>query len=585
MINTERFKSPQWIFIFYIIPTCLLVMIFRFILPGSEAPLMLFSREWRFLQGALEMFNLFPALAFSALVIPFGMVTHEENFQSFSEMFFKRLAVSVITAVAAAVILGLISFLALPMLKNHEENLRFKGRVYNDAKMHARERRDSGEWNEASQFIAICDNIWPENPDLDSLRVEIEINLSALRLRESSQRSSARSSLTREWRVEDASLSGDVPHNAVHALSMAEKALSERRYFDAHWLAGLAGRLAAERSPEVSRAAQLASEAWNMIASLAPNSLEERLYQIYNLKVSGYQAMDSKDFIRAYYIFQELLTLTPDDPDAKNFLAVSEQGAKETAFFIDEMQLSLGEVLTGALFSLPGSSGRAALRLDSLTTSADVSYGTGLNYMAFDLNSRPIAVVKSRFVKILPFTVNNNHYVMLLTHALDRDNEKGSYDSEWLIGTKVPGGILLNVNYEDFLLLSEVRRGIPNMQIDELYNAANKFENAGYVYQVFQAEILNRIGGVIFFLPMAILIIVLGWRYRVKKRPRYLFVIMLPILPVVFHGFVYLYRSVFNTLGIWLVLSMGFGAALTVYIFVLAAALFGSLIALAAQHA
>ncbi|MDR1838616.1 MAG: hypothetical protein LBQ93_03400, partial [Treponema sp.] len=105
-----------------------------------------------------------------------------------------------------------------------------------------------------------------------------------------------------------------------------------------------------------------------------------------------------------------------------------------------------------------------------------------------------------------------------------------------------------------------------------------------YVYQIFQAEILNRLGSALFFLPMAVIAIVLAWRYRPIAKPRYIFVLMLPVLPVVFNGLVFLYRSVLNTLGIWLVLSMGFTPALIVFIAVTAFVFFASLMVLAAQH-
>ena len=55
-------------------------------------------------------------------------------------------------------------------------------------------------------------------------------------------------------------------------------------------------------------------------------------------------------------------------------------------------------------------------------------------------------------------------------------------------------------------------------------------------------------------------------------------------MPVVFNGIAYLYRSVLNTLGIWLILTLGFSMALMVFIVVLSASFVISLIALAAQH-
>jgi hypothetical protein len=322
-----------------------------------------------------------------------------------------------------------------------------------------------------------------------------------------------------------------------------------------------------------------------MISSQAPNQREQRLYEIHNLKLSGYQAMNSGDWIRAYYIFLELLTYTPDDPDAKNFFAASERGAGETAFFIDEMELSLGEILTGAVFSLPDSKGRAVLRFSSLTTSDDIAYGMGFEYMSFDEESRQLASVRSRYAKLLPFMLDGKPQVLVLAHALDRHDKNKFYDSEWLIGNKTAGGILLNISFEDFLLLSNIRRGLSGLELAELFVASDKFNNEGYIKQIFQAEILNRVGAALFFLPAAIFIIIIGWRYRVKERPRYLFAVMLLVLPVIFLGFVFLYRTIINVLGIWLVLNMGFSIALTIYICTMGLLLLISLIALSAQHA
>jgi len=589
-INLEKFRSPQWIFIIYMLVSGLLIMVFRFIHPSSEAPILLYSRNWRLVNGLLELFTWYPALALSALVIPFGFVSQEEDFQSFSNVFFKRLLVSVITAICASVIYAVIFFLALPLVKNNEEDMRFSGELFHLSKLHMRERVSNGEWAEAAQFLAICDNIWSNSPELADLRTEININVDKMQSLENQERYLARTALARDWRNSNtntadlSALSGNQPVNSTQAISMGSAAFNEKRYFDAHWLFTLGERLAVDGSAEAANAARYASNAWNMIASQAPNLREQHLYQIYNLKLSGYQAMNVGDWIRAFYIFQELLTITPDDPDTINFLAASERGAKETAFFIDEMELSLGQILTGALFSLPDNKGRAVIRFSSLTTSDDVAYGMGFEYMSFDENSRPEASVRSRYAKLLPVIINEKDHVLVLTLALDRDNKENYYDSEWLIGNRTPGGILLNISYDELLLLSYIRRGLLRLQVTDLFLAAEISNNYGYVYQIFQAEILNRIGSAMFFLPVSIFIIVLGWRYRVKEKPRYLFILMLPVLPVVFFGFVFLYTSLINTLGIWLVLSMGFGLALTIYIVIMALFLFISLITLSAQH-
>ena len=340
-LNLDKFRTPQFIFFIYVLTASLLIMLYRFIFPGSQPPLLIYASNWRLIQGFLQVFNLFPAVALSALVIPFGLAAFEENYQSFSDLFSRRLVTSVISAIIASVIYCLIFFLALPMVKNHEDSLRFSGELYRLAKGNAEKSRDAGEWFEASQFLAICDRIWLNSPELAALRDEIAINLEEQIFVDREDLNLARSALDREHRrAEYFSLSGDIhPVDSTQALEMSRIAFSEQRYFDAHWLANLGGRLSVRGSVEEANAAQLSSEAWNMIASLEPSHRETRLFELFNLKLSGYQAMHTGEWIRAYYIFQELLTYTPDDPDAVNFLAASEKAAKETAFFIDEMEL------------------------------------------------------------------------------------------------------------------------------------------------------------------------------------------------------------------------------------------------------
>jgi hypothetical protein len=585
-INLDKLRTPQSIFIIYTLSAFLLIMIFRFIFPGSPAPLVIYSRDWRLIHGVIEAFNLFPAIVFSALVIPFGLASYEEHYQSFSEMFFKRLVSSVITVIFAAVVYGIIFFLLFPMAMSYEENMRYSGDMYRLAKKSAMECRDSKEWLEASQFLDLCDHIWYQSPELAALRDEITINLQEDVSGRSEERSRARAALAVDHHIlEIVPLSENQrPVDAVQAITMSREAFNEMRYYDAHWLANLATRLAVRGSVEAIDAARLASEAWNMITSQAPNARESRLYELYNLKLSGYQAMESGEWIRAFYIFQELLTYTPDDPDAKNFFAVSEKNAKETAFFIDEMELSLGENLNGAIFSLSSGDGRAVLRFNSLTISDDAAYGMGFEYMEFDANMSPKASVASRYAKLTPFTLDGKPQILVLIHALNRSDENNDFPGEWLLGSPVTSGIFLDTSFDDFILITDVRRGLTNLRINELFTASRKLENEGYINQIFQAEILNRIGSVMYFLPMAIFVIVIAWRYRAKEKPRYLFVLLLPVLPVVFHGFVFLYRSVINTLGIWLVLSLGFTPALIVFITATAVILFISLVSLSAQH-
>ena len=598
-INKAAFRSPQLIFIFYVSAAALLIMAFRFIFPGEAPPLPLFSRDWRLVRGLLDLLTFFPALALSALVVPFGLAAYEDYYTSFSPKFFQRLMAPVVTAICAAGIYGFVFFLFLPLARDAEEQMRYKGDLYRLAKERAQTHSRAGEWLEASQFIGVCDRIWPNSPELTALRTEIDIRLDASYFEEEDERAAARTELAPERRAEVTSLPGQrQPLDAADAIAQGEAAFSGRRYYDAHWFAMLGERLARAGSPEAVTAGRLAARAWNQIEVQQPSRREERLYSLHRLKQSGYEAMVGGDWIRAFYIFQELVDQTPDDPDALNFLAASERGTKEIAFFIDEMQVSLGEILTGAVFSLPtqsrGGAGRAVLRVSSLSAAPDYAYGIGIEYLSFDARSRPLVRLQAPYAKILPFTLDGRHQVLILMRALDRHDRNLRWEPEWSSGDESgrPEGVprpqdaqlILDVSYETFLLLSKIRQGLPNLQIGELYSAAAIIGTVGYVPQVFEAEVLNRLGTALFFLPMTIIAIIIGWRFRAKTRVRYLFIPLLPILPVVFNGLVHLYRSILNTLGIWLLLSLGFSAALAVYIAVLAVSFIVSLIVLAAQH-
>jgi len=593
-INTDKLRTPPMIFIIYIIAASLLIFLFRFIFPGAEAPLIIYSRTWRTLQGVLEILILYPALALSALVIPFGLAAYEEKYQSFSDVFFKRIASSVITAIFAAILFAVVYFFAHPMAKNYEDNLRFSGELYQIAKKNAFSSAEAGNWYDASRFADTCDHIWFQSEDIKKLRDKITINLERLYFEEREERTLARASLLESRKdAEVFALSeGQDPVDATEAIELCVKAYNDKRFFDAHWLANLAARLAPRGSAQETNAMRLASESWNMITSLAPNQREERLFTLHNIKISGYQAMNAERWIDAYYIFRGLISQTPDDPDVVNFLAVSERNARQTAFFTDEINLTLGETINGSLYSLPvelpgassAAQGRAILRFSALTTSADVSYGMDLEYMKFDSQSNLLESVVSRYAKILPFSSNNKPQVIALIHALDRDHQEKGFEGDWLAGERSAGGILLDVSYDVFLLVTQIRHGLPNLQVNELYQASKNLESTGYIAKIFQAEILNRLGTVLFFLPLAILTIIIAWRYRAKTKPRYLFILLLPILPVVFHSLVFLYQSVFNTLGIWLVITFSFITAFIIFITAFVVLLVISLVSLAAQR-
>ena len=576
-LSKETFSSPLAIFFIYLLASGLAIFGFRFIYPGEAAPLGNLAVSWRLARFLLNYFQLFPALALSALVIPFGFkVRAQEKLNPFSPQFLDSLKMSIISAITGAVLYAVLYFLVLPLIQDYEANLRYQGQLYRQSREQAQEHAARGEWNEAAHFANICVSIWPDDPGFLRLKTEIDIHTEEERF----------SQWVGSGLKAEASESSS-PLDATEALALAEKALLEGRYFDAHWLATLGGRISAKGSVEESTAARLAGMAWSGVNSMAPNENETRAYAVFRLKRSGHEALITGEWIRAYYIFRELLEMSPDDPDAIRYLSLSESELQNAAFFIDEMEMNAGRTLGNAVFSFPQGLARIVMRISSLSVSADTAYGMGLEIMASDRDGNLMWTINAPYAKILPLTLDSGPATAVLMHALDRRDKNISWEGEIEgVGQDSASGtqIALPVTWDNFLLLSKIHRGFSSLSPAELFRAAANLESSGYKPEVFQAELIQRFADTLLILPLGFLAIVIGWRYRALKRPRYMAVPMLGILPLVFNGAIHFCRGGINNLGIWTVVSMGFtGAAISfaVGIFILVVL---SLIILAAQH-
>jgi len=620
----DRYTTPFIAFLLYAAGAFIVVCVFRLIFPGipegfsgdlptttgQAAILDCFRMNWRLSGGVITFIYLFPVFTFSALVIPFGLKEHTEGGyagstfvgkKGFSAVFLKYLTWPIITASAAAVLYGLLFFLALPLAVNARTSMEDRSELYREARKNAEAKYAQGNMAEALHFTGICDKIWQGSKEIEELKAKITDSISP--------KYSGNGVVTEQdqplpiWQ----GLPGN-PVTSADALRLAEEAFKQERYYDANWLAVLTQRLAEPGAAEITAAVTLAARAWEKITGLAPNAEEEQRYSLYHMKRDGFEAMVANDWISAYYIFSDLSALTPDDPDVKHYLENCKSGVSKIAFFLDEMDLAIGNTLTGTIFSLlgplpslvPGKpnelEGRLALRFSSLAVFPDYAYAWGTEAVAADKDGNFRFRLNADYAKLLPASTRDSggetvYKTALLVQALDRNDKNKRHDPLWAsredAEEHASAGIsqlMLNIGYEDFLLLSKMKQGTGLLNLWQLFTAEKKFGVYGYVPEIFRAEILRRLGDAVFFLPMAVLAMVLGWRYRARKKPRYIYVPMMGILPLVFFGAVFFYRNILNNLAIQLSLSMGFTAALICLTAGAALCFILTLILLAAQH-
>ena len=577
MNKKEAIFSPLGIFILYILGSAAAIMTFRFILPGEAVPLARFSTSWRLIRGVVDYLNLFPALALSALVIPYGFrVFVRDTSIAFSPQFLQSLKMPMLTAFSAVALYGVLFTLVLPLAREHEANLRFQGRLYNHAWQLARESARKGEFADTANLLAVCERIWPNNEELARFKADLDIRFDQTR--------SAYTGIRPEL-SSVSGLPGPQPVSVSDALVLAQTALDEERYFDAHWLASLAERLAGDGSPEQILANRLAGLAWTGVNSIAPTATETRAFTVYRLKREGHEALLAEQWIRAYYIFLELLDIRPDDPDAHRYFALSEEGVRQVAFFIDEMELSLGRIHNGAVYSLPYGSGRMVMRVSSLSTFPDNAYGMDVEVMVFDGDGQALWSMTAPYAKLFPLDFNTS--TALLFRALDRMDKTISWENKaFSLEQSAPdtAQLALSIPWDTFILLSAVYRGISGLSPAELSLASKTLGVFGYQKEVFEAELLRRFAVPFFYLPLTIFILALCWRFRALVHPRFIGIPMLGILPIVFSGIEFFCHALIGDLCIWAVISVGFSTAAIIFSAGLLALLAVSLILLVAQH-
>ena len=215
------------VFTLYLLISFLVLALYRLIFPCEEIPLECFSFPWRLIAGILDFIRLFPGLGASSLVIPFGFNAKEEEiFARFSPKFIEKIQGTILAAIIASAVYGLLFFIALPLVEEYQSAMRYKGELFRMARERVGAYAADDNWQEAGHYLAVCENIWPESPLMEQLRVKIIIGVESARYSGNSLRAVAANppgqgagGEARRQTVQD----------AAEALNMAKTALNEER--------------------------------------------------------------------------------------------------------------------------------------------------------------------------------------------------------------------------------------------------------------------------------------------------------------------------------------------------------------------
>jgi hypothetical protein len=600
-----RFRlTPLRKSLIYLFLAIALIMLFRLIVPGGDPPVKPFLITWRLLRGALTVADWFPALILSAFVVPFAYRVKEEEDKVFIPGNITSLTACIIRAVVASCVYGLLLFFAAPLVSDALDNMQAQTVLYDKSRTAVRSMLfksgvlapgalTDAELSRARQFLAVCEYIWPEKNDVVTEWEEIYAEIEQRKLKPSGDGGTSE--------TENPSLRSFTgqrqPVNATEALRFASTAMEENRYYDAHWLSGLAGRLAPQGSVEQNAAGRLAAQAWAALERFEPSPDDIRAHDHYRLKREGYEAMTAQDWIRAYYIFLELQLLTPNDPDLEHFIAKCEEGIRSIAFFTDEVAMTSPLLKTDAVFSVPRieSGGRLVFRAGSISVFGDAAYILNIEILSFDALRRPVYSVAAPYARIVPITIGGRAKSVIYMRALDRHDKSLRWEPVWESerDEDAPRGsgerigdaeLVIDIAYEDILIASGTEINDTNYRFASLHAAGERLPDYGFIPEIFSVLEIRSISEPLMLLPLSIFTIISGWRYRVRtRRARYVLFPMLVVLPVVFNTLIHLSRHLSNSFAIWAVLSFGLPIAIALNIGIAAALFVVAIAALAYQ--
>jgi len=277
------------------------------------------------------------------------------------------------------------------------------------------------------------------------------------------------------------------------------------------------------------------------------------------------------------------------DADVARFLTMSLNGARKTAFFVDEVGEILGQVELDSLMSFPNlDGGRDVLSLKHLHVSADLAYADGFEMLSFGADGKQRYAVYAPYAKFGPFVIEGERSsISILLLGLDRTDEKTRWEPVWSFGKPpdaIPGRILLAVSWDEFLLAAQARQGVEMLSIPKLNESARFLGSDGFITEAFRAETIRRLAEPFAFLALAVLFLTFGWRMRSPRGAGWLGYAMLALLPFAINLFVQAYRFSTSSIALAFTLLLPFGWALAAILGFHILVLFIALVFLAGQR-
>lgn len=325
------------------------------------------------------------------------------------------------------------------------------------------------------------------------------------------------------------------------AIETAEYELQNKNWFNAHYYATLAVQLADDRNADKEKAQRLASYAWNMIDKLSTTPGQEREFNLFKTKYTGYNLFQQGSYIESYYHFLDLSTKYPKDPDISFFLDLSEQKVQKSTFFVDEVSdYEFFESHTDKLLKIPSQDGGYCIIFFRGLSVLNDNKLNNLYFRDFYLfnykNNKFEYSVYTPYSKMIleVDTETQETYPVLLLNSIDKKNKDISFKAVFTgnASSQLKSVLSGAFSIQDFYTALNSSYGVETLRLPQLLELISKFNDYALPKEILFSNIIYRISYPLFFLVLCMFAPIFGLKLSkpLSRKFQFYWILFIPFI-------------------------------------------------------
>jgi hypothetical protein len=277
-------------------------------------------------------------------------------------------------------------------------------------------------------------------------------------------------------------------------------------------------------------------------------------------------------FIDAYYDLKELAKLDSHDTDLLLWLPKVELALQGVAFFQEEFEESFLRSSGHSLFAVKtlDNGGKQFIFAEKVIQGRFTQYLSGLELLNVTNDNRVIFHIKADYAKIIPVTGHSQAAgeisYRIITKSVLQERRVYYSQAQLLAGERATGmENIYEIPWSGYELFSLAHSGAQyaTASLQDLLWFSNQLPQFGYDLRPLYSEILGRFTKAISLFLIWLGAMVVGWakHLRYGRRPIFLIILILPVLPLVL-GLIYkLLENITRVLGWGILSGWGFEGA------------------------